>query len=180
MVYSNRVDPGCWLVRERFVAGDSDGDREDPMERSVPKSPEATGGEDPRQHDPGGSRDFRDPSHDGAMPNAPWSTGARQSSQDADNLDDLEIEITRLAAHIHAATHRLLTLIAEFDRRDGWKAGGHRSCAHWLHFATGIDLGAAREKVRTARALESLPETSASKQSGRPHSQAIPAGLAHR
>ncbi|NIY07539.1 MAG: DUF222 domain-containing protein, partial [Gemmatimonadetes bacterium] len=40
--------------------------------------------------------------------------------------------------------------------------GGHRSCAHWLSFRTGIDLGAAREKVRTARALAELPETSAS------------------
>ena len=63
-------------------------------------------------------------------------------------------EIATLAAHIHAATHRLLILIAEFDRRRGWELGGHRSCAHWLAFRTGIDLGAAREKVRTARALD--------------------------
>lgn len=81
---------------------------------------------------------------------------------DADALDELAEEITTLAAHIHAATHRLLTLIAEYDRRRGWELGGHRSCAHWLHFRTGIDLGAAREKVRAARALEGLPETSAS------------------
>jgi hypothetical protein len=81
---------------------------------------------------------------------------------DADALEELEEEITTLAAHIHAATHRLLTLIAEFDRRRGWELGGHRSCAHWLSFRTGIDLGTAREKVRTARALVDLPETSAS------------------
>ncbi len=81
---------------------------------------------------------------------------------DADALEELEEEIATLAAHIHAATHRLLTLIAEFDRRRGWELGGHRSCAHWLSARTGIDLGAAREKVRTARALESLPETGAS------------------
>ncbi len=49
-----------------------------------------------------------------------------------------------------------------FDRRRGWELDGHRSCAHWLAFRTGIDLGAAREKVRTARALDSLPETGAS------------------
>jgi hypothetical protein len=81
---------------------------------------------------------------------------------DADALGALGDEIATLAAHIHAATHRLLTLIAEFDERRGWEAGGHRSCAHWLAFRTGIDLGAAREKVRTARVLEGLPETSAS------------------
>ena len=81
---------------------------------------------------------------------------------DADALEELEEEITTLAAHIHAATHRLLTLIAEFDRRRGWEVGGHRSCAHWLAARTGFDLGAAREKVRTARALVALPQTSAS------------------
>jgi len=81
---------------------------------------------------------------------------------DADALEELEEEIATLSAHIHAATHRLLTLIAEYDRRRGWELGGHRSCAHWLSFRTGIDLGAAREKVRAARALEELPLASAS------------------
>ncbi len=81
---------------------------------------------------------------------------------EADALDALEEEIVVLSAHIHAATHRLLTLIAQFDRRRGWEMAGHRTCAHWLAFRTGLDLGAAREKVRAARALEWLPETSAS------------------
>jgi hypothetical protein len=81
---------------------------------------------------------------------------------DADALEELEEEITTLAAHIHAATHRLLVLIADFDRRRGWELGGHRSCAHWLSYRTGIDLGTAREKVRTARVLIGLPLTSAS------------------
>ncbi|HUP51263.1 MAG TPA: DUF222 domain-containing protein [Longimicrobiales bacterium] len=82
--------------------------------------------------------------------------------EDADLLEELGDEIATLAAHIHAATHRLLVLIADFDRRGGWELDGHRSCAHWLAFRTGIDLGAAREKVRTARVLVGLPETSAS------------------
>lgn len=85
---------------------------------------------------------------------------------DADSLEDLEEEIAVLAAHIHAATHRLLLLVAEFDRRRGWELGGHQSCAHWLSFRTGIDMGAAREKVRAARALTGLPETSASMRRG--------------
>ena len=80
---------------------------------------------------------------------------------DADALEELEAEIAVLAAHIHAAEHRFLVLVAEFDRRRGWELGGHRTCAHWLAFRTGLDLGTAREKVRAARALVSLPLTSA-------------------
>ena len=80
---------------------------------------------------------------------------------DADALEEIEEEVVTLAAHIHAATRRLLSLIAEFDRRRGWELGGHRSCAHWLAFRTGMDMGAAREKVRAARALEDLPEIGA-------------------
>ena len=88
---------------------------------------------------------------------------------DPDLLEDLGDEIAILAAHLHAGTQRLLVLIARFDRFRGWEpdrlqqASGtrHRSCAHWLAFRTGIDLGSAREKVRAARALEDLPLTSA-------------------
>ncbi|MHB1194056.1 MAG: DUF222 domain-containing protein [Longimicrobiales bacterium] len=85
----------------------------------------------------------------------------RQEACDADAIEALGDEIAVLAAHIHAATHRLLVLLAEFDSRNGWEREGHRSCAHWLTFRTGIDLGAAREKVRAARALMGLPQTSA-------------------
>jgi len=81
-------------------------------------------------------------------------------------LDELEEEIVLLSAHIHAATHRLLVLVAEFDRLRGWEPGGHRSCAHWLAFRTGFDLGSAREKVRAARALTELPLISASMSRG--------------
>jgi len=80
---------------------------------------------------------------------------------DADVIEALGDEIATLAAHLHAAVHRLLVLLAEFDRRQGWELEGHCSCAHWLAFRTGIDLGAAREKVRAARALVGLPQTSA-------------------
>jgi hypothetical protein len=58
--------------------------------------------------------------------------------------------------HLDAATARLLDLIRDFDVRGGW-ANGFRSCAHWLSWRVGLDLGAAREKVRVARALATLP-----------------------
>lgn len=69
--------------------------------------------------------------------------------------------IVTLSAHIHVANHRLLILLAELDRRGGWKPAGHRSCAHRLASRTGISLGAARERVRVARALHKLTKTSA-------------------
>lgn len=72
-------------------------------------------------------------------------------------LPELEARITELAGHLNAASHRWLRLIAEFDRRRGWADGCTQSCAHWLSWKCGVDLGAAREKVRVARALEGLP-----------------------
>ena len=86
--------------------------------------------------------------------------------EDADSLEELEEEIVVLAAHLDAGAHQLLTLVADFDRRRGWEMGGHRSCAQWLAFRTSINLGVAREKVRAARALSDLPETSASMSRG--------------
>lgn len=73
--------------------------------------------------------------------------------------------IASLAARIHAATYELLVLLREFDTRAGWSTG-FLSCAHWLHWRTGIDLGACREKVRVAKALAALPLTSATMQRG--------------
>ncbi len=71
-------------------------------------------------------------------------------------LDQLGDEIALLSAHVDAATGRLLDLIREFDARGGW-GNGFRSCAHWLSWRVGLDLGAARERVRVARTLGSLP-----------------------
>jgi hypothetical protein len=71
-------------------------------------------------------------------------------------LERLGDEIAQLSAHLDAATARLLERIREFDAQGGW-SNGFRSCAEWLSWRTGLDLGAARERVRVARALGSLP-----------------------
>lgn len=71
---------------------------------------------------------------------------------------ELSAQITELAGHLNAGTYRLLVLVAEFDRRKAWSDGEMQSCAHWLNLQCGIDLGAAREKVRVAHALEKLPK----------------------
>ena len=71
-------------------------------------------------------------------------------------LDRLGDEIAELSAHLEAATARLLDLIREFDARGGWN-NGFRSCAAWLSWRVGYAPGAAREHVRVARALGTLP-----------------------
>jgi uncharacterized protein DUF222/HNH endonuclease len=71
-------------------------------------------------------------------------------------LDRLGDQIAELSAHLEAATSRLLDLIREFDVRRGWQ-NGFRSCAEWLAWRVSLDLGAARERVRVARALGILP-----------------------
>src|SRR5256712_3847012 len=72
------------------------------------------------------------------------------------DLDRLGNEIAELSAHLDAATARLLHLIREFDVREGWNTG-FRSCAAWLSWRVGLAPGAAREHVRVARALGTLP-----------------------
>ena len=71
-------------------------------------------------------------------------------------------EISTLAAHISAATCRWMSLIAEFDRRQGWGGSGCVSCGHWVAFQCSMSLGAARDHVRVARRLEELPAIRAS------------------
>jgi hypothetical protein len=74
-------------------------------------------------------------------------------------VDDLADEIATLAAHLDAASGRLLSCIRSFDQEGGWERQGAVSCAHWLSWRIGVDLPTAREKVRVARALGSLPAT---------------------
>ncbi len=80
-----------------------------------------------------------------------------QMTTDVDRLGDA---IAELSAHLEAATARLLDLIRDFDAREGWNTG-FRSCAAWLSWRVGLDPGAARERVRVARALGTLPRLSA-------------------
>src|SRR5882724_10016100 len=74
----------------------------------------------------------------------------------AAHLDRLGDEIAELSAHLDAATAHLLDLIREFDTGGGWNTG-FCSCAAWLTWRVGLDRGAARERVRVARALGTLP-----------------------
>ncbi len=94
------------------------------------------------------------------------STPAPTNSYAPPHVEQLADAIATLAARLHAATYELLVLIRRFDDAGGW-SGGFVSCAHWLHWRTGIDLGAAREKVRVAKALATLPLISQAMETGR-------------
>ena len=88
--------------------------------------------------------------------------------EENEDIDRLGERIAELSARIQAATYELLVLIRAFDEGAGWNGGfgGFRSCAHWLNWRTGLALGAAREKVRVARALGELPRLSSAMQRG--------------
>jgi Domain of unknown function (DUF222)/HNH endonuclease len=89
------------------------------------------------------------------------AAGAQQRAR----LEQLGERIAQLSAQISAATYELLVMLREFDEQGGWNSG-FLSCAHWLCWRVGLDVGAAREKLRVARALGALPQLAAAMRRG--------------
>jgi hypothetical protein len=73
------------------------------------------------------------------------------------DIDELGERIASTAASIDVATHALLVDLRAFDEAGGWARHGAASFPQWLSWRCGIDLGAAREKIRVAQALVGLP-----------------------
>jgi hypothetical protein len=90
------------------------------------------------------------PAHASAVP-LPVAAKADSS------IDALDRAIVTLAARLNAVTHDFLMLVRRFDERAGWLGWGFESCADWLHWRCDLSLSAAREKVRVAHALKTLP-----------------------
>jgi hypothetical protein len=86
---------------------------------------------------------------------------------DMRSVDALDAAILRLVRQMNADSYRMLALVREFDDRFGWKKWTFKNCAEWLAWRSSISLSAAREKVRTAHALRSLPAISAAFAEGR-------------
>jgi len=82
-------------------------------------------------------------------------------------IDELDAAIGRLVRQMNAECYQMLVLVREFDDRFGWKKWSCKTCAEWLAWRSEIGLSAAREKVRTAHALRSLPAISAAFADGR-------------
>jgi hypothetical protein len=83
------------------------------------------------------------------------------------SIDDLDRNILNLCTRINAATYELLVLIREFDERTGWLQWGLGNCAEWLHYRCDLSMNTAREKVRVAHALKTLPAIAAAFAEGR-------------
>jgi uncharacterized protein DUF222/HNH endonuclease len=78
------------------------------------------------------------------------------------SIDELDRAIVNLSARINAASYELLVLIRRFDERAGWLKWGFSDCVEWLHWRCDLGFSAAREKVRVAHALKTLPAISLS------------------
>jgi len=83
------------------------------------------------------------------------------------SIDEIDAAIGRLVRHMNTECYQMLVLVRELDDRFGWKQWGYKTCAEWLAWRSEIGLSAAREQVRTAHALRSLPAISAAFAEGR-------------
>ncbi|MDH3988338.1 MAG: HNH endonuclease [Gammaproteobacteria bacterium] len=87
-------------------------------------------------------------------------------SADLTPIEALDQNILTLCTRINAATYELLVMIREFDERAGFLQWGLSNCAEWLAWRCDLNMTTAREKVRAAHALKTLPVMSASFASG--------------
>jgi hypothetical protein len=83
-----------------------------------------------------------------------------------DELVALGEKIQQAFVRIDLAVHEALTMLRDFDAREGWGRWGCKTVAHWLSWQTGMSLGTARERARVARALGELPHIDAAFASG--------------
>lgn len=91
------------------------------------------------------------------------------SVSDISALSDGELAsaLTEWAGHLAAGEATFVDLVGEFDLRKVWGGVGVLSCAHWLSWRCALSPGAARERVRVARALRLLPQIRAEFGAGR-------------
>ena len=87
-------------------------------------------------------------------------------TSDLTPIDVLDKNILTLCTRINAATYELLVMIREFDERAGWLQWGLDNCAEWLAWRCDLSLTTAREKVRVAHALKTLPAIAATFSTG--------------
>ena len=81
-------------------------------------------------------------------------------------LERLEAEITEWAGHLAAAQCRWIQLIAEYDRREGWKQWGCHSVVQWLGWHCGLEWTPRR--VSTSGSGMRCASSPASPRSSRP------------
>jgi len=72
-------------------------------------------------------------------------------------IEELDQSILNLCTRINVATYELLILIRQFDERAGFLKWGLQNSAEWLAYRCDLSMTTAREKVRVAHALKTLP-----------------------
>jgi len=101
--------------------------------------------------------------HAAAGPVRPFRAEAADPEDELYLLGERCAETYMRADALH---YEAMVLLAEYDERAGWRDTGFGSTAEWLAWRVGLRLGPARERVRTARALRALPQTSAALRAG--------------
>jgi len=86
-----------------------------------------------------------------------------EAVDDPEALDTAELayELVDLNTRLASMEARWLALLAEFDRREGWRADGQLSCTDWLVWRCGLSRRTAFERVRVAHELRRRPEVRA-------------------
>ncbi|MGI9627545.1 MAG: DUF222 domain-containing protein [Longimicrobiales bacterium] len=92
--------------------------------------------------------------------------GGPTSEDHSDELFLLGERCAKTYMQADALHYQAMVLLAEFDERQGYADSSFPSTADWLAWRVGIHINAARERVRTARALQTLPQTSAAMENG--------------
>jgi hypothetical protein len=83
------------------------------------------------------------------------------------SLDDLGDRIIDMAGRLASATARWLSMVAEFDLREGYVQFGLASSAQWLTHRCGITHRTAVEHVRVGRSLLAHPRLTEEMSAGR-------------
>src|SRR3954454_23634108 len=96
----------------------------------------------------------------------------------SETLSDLpDARIEEDFSELHRAIEQLeverLRRLAEIDRRRLYERDGHLSAVSWLAGVYRLSWGAAREQVKTARALEEMPKTREALDEGEISSSAV-------
>jgi hypothetical protein len=89
-----------------------------------------------------------------------WEEVAAEGFRLQARMDELGLALRDQAAQLAAGEYRWLVALEEFDRGGGWALQGAKRCTEWLGWACGLSPGAARERLRVARALPGLPRVS--------------------
>lgn len=94
--------------------------------------------------------------------------GSPSGSADPERLATAELgaELVSLSRRLASVECRWLSVLAEFDRREGWRLDGQLSGVDWLVWRCGLSARTGRDKLRVARELRRRPSVAAAFASG--------------